>query len=142
LLRAPSERILAPFEDDGSSTSFSTARLDLTATEDDTRIRRGRRPQARSSRQETGFGGAVSSVTWWTIWKVSLRSREATGHAIGRRKSDNEEIGNAAFGAREEDYAGELFSASLRAAALDALADASAPGCIRRFGKCSPLRCN
>jgi putative iron-dependent peroxidase len=118
VLRArEAEKILAPaFETTGVIDAFRYGRgLDLTGYEDGTENPKGKKAAEAAIVQDrrAGFGGAsFVAVQQWVhdLDKFAAIPRKQQDHAIGRRKSDNEEIGNAPPSAHVKRTTQESFS--------------------------------
>jgi putative iron-dependent peroxidase len=118
VLRArEAEKILAPaFETSGVIDAFRYGRgLDLTGYEDGTENPKGKKAvkAAIAEDRRAGFGGAsFVAVQQWVhdLDKFAAIPRKQQNHAIGRRKSDNEEIGNAPPSAHVKRTTQESFS--------------------------------
>jgi putative iron-dependent peroxidase len=111
------EKALAPaFETASVIDAFRHGRgLDLTGYEDGTENPRGRKAveAAIVDDKRPGFGGAsFVAVQQWVhdLDKFAAMPRKAQDHAIGRRRSDNGEIGNAPASAHVKRTAQESFS--------------------------------
>lgn len=111
------ERLLAPaFERTSVIDAFRHGRgLDLTGYEDGTENPKGKKAvEAAIVRdQRPGFGGAsFVAVQQWVheLDKFAAMPRKAQDHSIGRRKSDNEELGNAPASAHVKRTAQESFT--------------------------------
>ena len=111
------EKMLAPaFETTGVIDAFRHGRgLDLTGYEDGTENPKGKKAveAAIVNDRRPGFGGATFvAVQQWVhdLDKFAAMTRKAQDHTIGRRRSDNEEIGNAPASAHVKRTAQESFS--------------------------------
>jgi len=111
------EKTLAPaFETSGVIDAFKHGRgLDLTGYEDGTENPKGKKAaEAAIVRDKrAGFGGAsFVAVQQWVhdLDKFAAIPRKQQDHAIGRRKGDNEEIGNAPPSAHVKRTGQESFS--------------------------------
>jgi putative iron-dependent peroxidase len=111
------EKILAPaFETIGAIEAFKHGRgLDLTGYEDGTENPRGKKAVKVAIVQDkrAGFGGAsFVAVQQWVhdLDKFAAMPRKKQDDAIGRRKSDNEEIASAPPSAHVKRTAQESFS--------------------------------
>ena len=111
------EKMLAPaFETTSVIDAFRHGRgLDLTGYEDGTENPKGKKAveAAIVNDQRPGFGGAsFVAVQQWVhdLDKFSAMTRKAQDNTIGRRRSDNEELGNAPASAHVKRTAQESFS--------------------------------
>lgn len=111
------EHMLAPaFEATGAIDAFKHGRgLDLTGYEDGTENPRGRKAveAAVADDKRAGFGGAsFVAVQQWVhdLDRFAAMPRKQRDNTIGRRKSDNEELGNAPASAHVKRTAQESFS--------------------------------
>jgi putative iron-dependent peroxidase len=110
-------KLLAPaFETTGVIDAFRHGRgLDLTGYEDGTENPKGKKAveAAIVNDNRPGFGGAsFVAVQQWVhdLDKFAAMPRKAQDNTIGRRRSDNEEIGNAPASAHVKRTAQESFS--------------------------------
>jgi len=118
VLRArDTEKILAPaFETSGVIDAFKYGRgLDLTGYEDGTENPKGKKAaEAAIVRDKrAGFGGAsFVAVQQWVhdLDKFAAMARKDQDNSIGRRRSDNKEIGNAPPSAHVKRTTQESFS--------------------------------
>ena len=111
------EKMLAPaFETAGVIDAFRHGRgLDLTGYEDGTENPKGKKgvEAAIVSDKRPGFGGAsFVAVQQWVhdLDRFAAMTRKARDHTIGRRRSDNQEIGNAPASAHVKRTAQESFT--------------------------------
>jgi len=111
------EKILAPaFETIGAVDAFKYGRgLDLTGYEDGTENPKGKKAAEAAIVQDkrAGFGGAsFVAVQQWMhdLEKFAAMPRKKQDDTIGRRKSDNREIGNAPPSAHVKRTTQESFS--------------------------------
>jgi putative iron-dependent peroxidase len=111
------ERLLAPaFETTSVIDAFRHGRgLDLTGYEDGTENPKGKKAveAAIVNDKRPGFGGgSFVAVQQWVhdLDKFAAMPRKQQDNTIGRRKSDNEEIGNAPASAHVKRTAQESFS--------------------------------
>jgi len=111
------EKMLAPaFEATGVIDAFRHGRgLDLTGYEDGTENPQGKKAVEAAIVSDTrpGFGGAsFVAVQQWVhdLDKFAAMPRKAQDNTVGRRRSDNEEIGNAPATAHVKRTAQESFT--------------------------------
>jgi putative iron-dependent peroxidase len=111
------EKNLAPaFETSSVIDAFKHGRgLDLTGYEDGTENPKGKKAVKAAIAQDrrAGFGGAsFVAVQQWVhdLDKFAAMPRKQQDHAIGRRKSDNREIGNAPASSHVKRTTQESFS--------------------------------
>ena len=111
------EKMLAPaFETTSVIDAFRHGRgLDLTGYEDGTENPKGKKAVAAAivNDRSPGFGGAsFVAVQQWVhdLDKFAAMPRKAQDNTIGRRRSDNEEIGNAPASAHVKRTAQESFT--------------------------------
>jgi len=111
------EKILAPaFETSGVIDAFKHGRgLDLTGYEDGTENPKGKKAAEAAIVQDkrAGFGGAsFAAVQQWVhdLDKFAAMPRKQQDDTIGRRRSDNKELGNAPPSAHVKRTTQESFS--------------------------------